>query len=158
MTQQQPLQYEKVGKSKLFPEFCRDPWIQSKGARMGASRRARKRRLTGVPGAPRLDASEALPGHLRLRALVGWGGKVGFLFRRRAGNRDGLSRRTVSQHVLTTWGLPGAVKVTPAPTPSASGVGTSYLRYYIWGLWTALLSEVLHLGVYGLRSYPRYYT
>lgn len=151
MTQQQPLQYQKGEQSKLFPELCRDPWIQRKGSWDGGQPRDEGR--DGSLGCQELRGwmLEASPGHLRLRVLVGWGGKVGFLFRKRAGNRAKPFRwDSVTAHAVAGGPPSGCREGHAGPLHRQSvALDCALIRGITSrGLWTALLSVVLHLGVY----------
>lgn len=78
---------------------------------------------------------EAVPGRLRLRALVGWRGKAGLLFRKRACDKAKPLRRRQCHGACCGGGhLPGAVTATPLPCTVCEE------------RWDALLSMVLHLG------------
>lgn len=79
---------KKVSRASSFLSSAEIRGFRVKGAGMGASQPKDEGR-DGSPGCQELRGwmLEALLGHLRWRALVGWGGKVGFLFRKRAGNR-----------------------------------------------------------------------
>ena len=98
------------------------------GPAEGRGRRPR----TGAPGASRLDARGSA-GHLRLRVLVGGGGKAGFLFRKRACDTAKPLRRRQHHSACcsraTFWVLWWPRR---SPAPSVRGTGMcSHPWHYI---------------------------
>lgn len=122
---------KKVRRACSFLSSAEIRGFRGKGAGMGASRRTREE--TAHWGARSFKVGS--PGHLRLCALVWWGGKAGFLFQKRACDRaKPFPWRQCRSTCCGGGHLPGAVMATPAPGPSVSGPGLrSYPWYYMYG-------------------------